>query len=430
MSSGMMTQLLQSRMGSGGQSRTPILDMMMHGAGGSGEFPPPPLPQAQAPATQTGGMFPPAPGGSTGYDPFAEQGPWGDIMQRIVQHPPNPTVGTSGPTPELADPHINMPPQIGSPQEPYGPGGPQNPRQASRGGMDPRLKAQVPQPAGPSGAMTGGRGDAQLGGGAGSDTLQGQHNDIAQGIIDTAHAIGADPLDLATAISFETGGTFDPRKAGGVTKYGRMRGLIQFGEPQAKQYGVDWSNPVGSQLGPNGAVAKYMKASGFKPGMGMGDLYSTINAGGPGRHGAMDNGSSVAQKVAGMGAHRKKAEALLAGKYTPGPASGMAASVATGAATGGLSDIIAQATARAASGANGGPWGGGGTTASPPPQVQQAAQQMATTGSMESLRSLSKADRLAALKHYIELGKGLTVDQGAGNGPMGATPHTIAAVRM
>lgn len=430
----MMTQLLQSRMGPQGQSRTPILDLIVNGAGGgAGEFPPPPSPQAQASAApQADRMFPEAPGGSTGYDPFAEQGPWGDIMQRIVRHPPNPTVGTE--VPNLVRPEgplaSNLP-RIGGPDEPYFAGGPQNPRQASRGGMDPRLKAQVPQPAGPSGTMIGGRGDNQLGGGPGSDTLQGQHTDIAQGIIDTAQAIGADPLDLATAISFETGGTFDPRKAGGKTKWGRMRGLIQFGEPQAKQYGVDWSNPVGSQLGPNGAVAKYMKANGFRPGMGMDDLYSTINAGGPGRHGAVDNGSTVSQKVAGMGAHRKKAEALLAGKYQPGPASEMAASAATGATTGGLSDLLAQAAARAASGATGGPWGGGGTSAgAPPAPVQQAAQQMAATGSTESLRGLSKADRLAALKHYIELGQGLNIDKGAGNGPMAAPARTIAAVRM
>lgn len=141
--------------------------------------------------------------------------------------------------------------------------------------------------------------------------------DIKNGIVQTAQAIGADPVDLATAISYETGGTFDPTKAGPRTQWGQHRGLIQFGEPQAKQHGVDWSNPVGSQLGPNGAVASYLKSSGFKPGMNFLDLYSTINAGAPGLYNRSDakNGGApgtVRDKVEQqMQGHRAKAQALL-----------------------------------------------------------------------------------------------------------------------
>lgn len=141
--------------------------------------------------------------------------------------------------------------------------------------------------------------------------------DIKTGIVQTAQAIGADPVDLATAISYETGGTFDPTKAGPRTQWGQHRGLIQFGEPQAKQHGVDWSNPVGSQLGPNGAVASYLKSSGFKPGMNFLDLYSTINAGAPGLYNRSDakNGGApgtVRDKVEQqMQGHRAKAQALL-----------------------------------------------------------------------------------------------------------------------
>lgn len=140
---------------------------------------------------------------------------------------------------------------------------------------------------------------------------------IRNGIIETAQAIGADPLDLATAISYETGGTFNPTKAGPTTQYGQHRGFIQFGEPQARQHGVDWSNPIGSQLGANGAVANYFRSSGFKPGMSGLDLYSTINAGSPGRYNASDanNGGapgSVADKWNNqMAGHRAKAQALL-----------------------------------------------------------------------------------------------------------------------
>lgn len=140
---------------------------------------------------------------------------------------------------------------------------------------------------------------------------------IAGGIAETASALGIDPLDLATAISYETAGTFDPTKAGPTTQWGQHRGLIQFGEPQAQKYGVDWNDPLGSQLGANGAVANYLRDTGVKPGMGMMDIYSAINAGGVGRYNASDanNGGApgtVADKVRNqMAGHREKAMALL-----------------------------------------------------------------------------------------------------------------------
>ena len=142
--------------------------------------------------------------------------------------------------------------------------------------------------------------------------------DVRTGIISTAQALGMDPVDLATIISYETGGTFDPSQPGPTTQWGQHRGLIQFGEVQAKQYGVNWQDPAGSQLGPDGAVARYFEANGWQPGMSLLDAYSIVNAGGPGRYGASDanNGGApgtVADKVAGMDAHRAKAIALLGG---------------------------------------------------------------------------------------------------------------------
>ncbi|MFD9897465.1 hypothetical protein [Mesorhizobium sp. NPDC059025] len=146
---------------------------------------------------------------------------------------------------------------------------------------------------------------------------------IANGIRDTASALGIDPVDLGTAISYETAGTFNPTKRGPTTQYGQHRGLIQFGEPQAQKYGVDWSNAVDSQLGPNGAVAGYLRDAGVKPGMGMLDLYSAINAGRVGRYDASDanNGGApgtvrdkVEQQMAG---HRRNALALLGTDQQP-----------------------------------------------------------------------------------------------------------------
>lgn len=147
-------------------------------------------------------------------------------------------------------------------------------------------------------------------------------NALRDGIIQTAQALGIDPVDLATAISYETGGTFDPAQPGPTTQWGQHRGLIQFGEPQARQYGVDWNDPIGSQLGENGAIAQYLRGAGVQPGMGLLDVYSAINAGRVGRYSASDanNGGApgtvqdkVTQQMAG---HRKNALALL-GDYTP-----------------------------------------------------------------------------------------------------------------
>lgn len=154
---------------------------------------------------------------------------------------------------------------------------------------------------------------------------------IAAGIIQTARSLGMDPVDLATIISYETAGTFDATKAGPTTQWGQHRGLIQFGEPQAEQYGVNWNDPVNSQLGEDGAVARYFRENGWEPGMGMLQAYSIVNAGGPDRFDRSDanNGGApgtVADKVRDqMDGHRRNAEALLGDlasqepSYTPVP---------------------------------------------------------------------------------------------------------------
>lgn len=148
--------------------------------------------------------------------------------------------------------------------------------------------------------------------------------DLRTGIIETANALGMDPLDLATIISYETAGTFDPLKKGPTTQWGQHEGLIQWGDPQGEQYGVDLSSPeaaLASQLGRNGAIVKYYLDRGWRPGMGMYDAYSIVNAGAPGRWGASDadNGGApgtVKDKVdKQMAGHRQKALALLGGEY-------------------------------------------------------------------------------------------------------------------
>lgn len=162
--------------------------------------------------------------------------------------------------------------------------------------------------------------------GADAMAALGKINPIAQGVNETAASLGISPLDLATAMSYETMGTFDPRIQGPTTQWGTHEGLIQFGEPQASQYGADFSSDakaISSQLGADGAVAKYLRAAGVQPGMGLMDIYSAINAGHVGKYNASDanNGGApgtVADKVAGMDTHRAKAAMLLGWERSTG----------------------------------------------------------------------------------------------------------------
>lgn len=149
--------------------------------------------------------------------------------------------------------------------------------------------------------------------------------ELAQAIQATAGKLGVDPVDLATAISYETAGTFDPWKAGPTTKWGQHRGLIQWGEPQRQKYGVSQDMPVPAQVE---AAGQYLVDAGVKPGMGLMDIYSAINAGRVGLYNRSDAHAggapgTVADKVNNqMGGHRKKAEALLGGMMPAAPVNG------------------------------------------------------------------------------------------------------------
>tara|TARA_Y100000994_G_scaffold247411_1_gene252729 strand:- start:5140 stop:6714 length:1575 start_codon:yes stop_codon:yes gene_type:complete len=143
--------------------------------------------------------------------------------------------------------------------------------------------------------------------------------DIASGIYSTAKALGINPIDLATAISYETSGTFDPLSQGLETQYGQHRGFIQFGEPQANQYGVSFETrpqAISTQLGPGAGIYQYLKAVGIQPGMGLKQIYSAINTGGVNNFDMTDERAggmpgTVAEKVAGMGDHRKNAQKFM-----------------------------------------------------------------------------------------------------------------------
>ena len=102
--------------------------------------------------------------------------------------------------------------------------------------------------------------------------------------LETAAAeLGVDPIDLATIIGFETGGTYDPGQVGG--EGGNYQGLIQFGIPERQTYGVVPGMTFEEQL--LGPVVSYFKDRFAKAGMStqgatLEDLYTTVLAGNPG----------------------------------------------------------------------------------------------------------------------------------------------------
>jgi len=134
----------------------------------------------------------------------------------------------------------------------------------------------------------------------------------AKALRESAARIGTTPEDLATVIGYETGGTFSPSKWGGAG--GRYMGLIQFGPPERAQYGANENQTFKEQLG---AVERYLKDRGYKPGMGINDLYSTILAGRPGLNRA-DSGGTVNEHVERMKvAHRARALLFLKSGEVP-----------------------------------------------------------------------------------------------------------------
>lgn len=137
----------------------------------------------------------------------------------------------------------------------------------------------------------------------------------ANSISRAAAKLGISARDLATVISYETAGTFDPWKAGPTTQWGQHRGLIQWGDVQRKEYGVTKDMSFDQQMD---AVVRYMQNNGVRPGMGLLDVYSAVNAGEVGLYNATDafNGGApgtVRDKVENqMAGHAAKADQLLA----------------------------------------------------------------------------------------------------------------------
>lgn len=111
-----------------------------------------------------------------------------------------------------------------------------------------------------------------------------------------AEQLGIDPADLAEVINYETGGTFSPSIYGG--RGNNYMGLIQFGPEERRKYGASPDQSFSDQMM---AVQKFLVDRGVKPGMGLMDIYSTVNAGSPGMYSASDRpGATVRSHVQDM----------------------------------------------------------------------------------------------------------------------------------
>jgi hypothetical protein len=174
------------------------------------------------------------------------------------------------------------------------------------------VSALSSSPSSPSRGSPAGAPSLAGGGASRAMSMPGDSTVMASAIEKSAKNLGISPIDLATVISYETGGKMSPSIWGGAG--GRHMGLIQFGPTERQMYGANPNQTFSEQMG---AVERYLSDRGLKPGMGLLDLYSTINAGRPGRYGASDanNGGApgtVADKVNNqMAGHRARAEALF-----------------------------------------------------------------------------------------------------------------------
>lgn len=172
-------------------------------------------------------------------------------------------------------------------------------------------------------------------------------SELVDAVKASAARLGVSPSDILTSMSYETGGKLDPNLWGG--KDGKYLGLIQFGPKEQAKYGVKEGMPVTEQVT---AAENFLRDRGVKPGMGLLDIYSTINAGHPGLYDRSDAGNggapgTVADKVATqMVGHRARANSLLGDESSPIPISP--------SAQGGASPSAPSVTATAAAGTAGG----------------------------------------------------------------------------
>ena len=215
-----------------------------------------------------------------------------------------------------------------------------------------KLAEKMRQGASDAAATLGGAGGGALGGGAGGGggfVTSGNLSSQGKALVAAANKLGVSPLDLATIIGFETGGTYSPSKFGGAG--GNYMGLIQFGPNERRQYGAHRGQSFEEQV--QGPVVRYFQDR--FAGVGMSTkgadlltLYRTVLGGNPKASltGRDAFGTSPQSGVAMMAPHRREAQRRFfsGATITAAPAAPMLPGVS--AATGALPSGVQQAGAK------------------------------------------------------------------------------------
>jgi len=131
-------------------------------------------------------------------------------------------------------------------------------------------------------------------------------------ILDTSLELGVSPLHLTALMSYETGGLSNPNIQGG--KNNQHKGAIQFGPNERATYGYRDGMTLAEQV--RGPVKAYLLDRGVRPGHGLAELYSIVNAGslknGQPRWNASDGNGDIRSHVARIEQeHLPRAQQLL-----------------------------------------------------------------------------------------------------------------------
>lgn len=151
---------------------------------------------------------------------------------------------------------------------------------------------------------------AERASGAGSET-----EELVRAVTATAEQLGISAKDLLAVMSFETGGRLRPDVMGPTTKWGQHFGLIQFGQPQGKKYGVSPESTITEQVI---AAGQYLQDAGVKAGDSLANVYAAVLAGDARKVNASDLKAggvvgNVTEAVGGsqFAAHLAQAEGML-----------------------------------------------------------------------------------------------------------------------
>lgn len=113
-------------------------------------------------------------------------------------------------------------------------------------------------------------------------------------LVAQAKARGHNPQDVQRVFAYESSN--DPARWGG--KNNKYFGLFQAGPEERAKYHIDTVHP--SARNQIDAFFNFLNDRGYKPNMGLLDMYSTVNAGSPGHYNASDGNGTVASHVAKM----------------------------------------------------------------------------------------------------------------------------------